>query len=248
MIDLTAKAAIVTGASRGIGRAVALALAKAGANVALIARSEEPLKALALEIEALGQKALAIAGDVGDAEAMDKAVKAVKEAFGAVDILVSNAGVTRDGLLLRMREEDWDEVLRTNLRGAFNLAKAASRHMIRQAGGGRIITIASVSGITGNAGQANYAASKAGLIGFTKSVAKELASRNVLANVVAPGFCDTDMTASLPAGVKAKAEERIPLGRFGSPEDVANAVLFLASPLAAYITGEVLRVDGGLAM
>ena len=236
-IDLTGKVALVTGASRGIGRAIALALGRAGASLALVATNEERLRQVAAEA---GAGALVLPCDVVDiAAAIDRA--------GAVDILVNNAGITRDNLLIRMKDEEWSRVIEVNLTAAFAAIKAASRHMLRKRWG-RIINITSISGITGNAGQANYAAAKAGLIGLTKSAAKELASRNITVNAIAPGFIETDMTGALGDEIKAKAVETIPLRRFGKPDEIAAAAVFLASDQAAYVTGQVIVVDGGLAM
>ena len=239
--------AVVTGAGRGIGRAIALKLAEAGANVVCLSRTEANSQKVADEITALGRQSWAVALDVGDTAAVEAAVAKILEDTGGVNILVNNAGVTRDGLLMRMSEEDWDTVLDTNLKGAFVLTKALTRNFMKLRGG-RIINVASVVGLMGNAGQANYAASKAGLIGFTKSVAKELASRGVTANVIAPGFIDTDMTGDLSDEVKETAKSHIPLGEFGAPEDIAAAAVYLASPDARYVTGQVLTVDGGMVM
>ncbi len=197
------------------------------------------------EIAAAGGEALALEADVSDYAAGERLVEAVAERFGRLDILVNNAGITRDALLLRMKEQEWDEVLQTNLKGMFNCSRAAARIMVRQRSG-RIINVASVAGISGNAGQANYAAAKAGVIGFTKVVAKELGSRGITVNAIAPGYITTDMTADLPEKLKAMVLERVPLGRFGEPEDVAQVALFLASPAAGYITGQTIVVDGGL--
>ena len=238
---------MVTGAGRGIGRAIALKLAEAGANVVCLSRTEANSQKVADEITALGRQSWAVALDVGDTAAVEAAVAKILEDTGGVNILVNNAGVTRDGLLMRMSEEDWDTVLDTNLKGAFVLTKALTRNFMKLRGG-RIINVASVVGLMGNAGQANYAASKAGLIGFTKSVAKELASRGVTANVIAPGFIDTDMTGDLSDEVKETAKSHIPLGEFGVPEDIAAAAVYLASPDARYVTGQVLTVDGGMVM
>ncbi len=243
-IDLSGQTAFVTGSTRGIGRAIASALYGAGAKVAVVGREEAKAKAVATE---LGERALGVAADVGTAAAVEKAVGEIEKGLGPIDILVNNAGITRDNLLLRMSEADWAEVLQANLTGAFNTTRAVLKGMMKRRKG-RIINVASVVGIAGNKGQANYAASKAGLIGFTKSVAKEYGSRNVLVNAVAPGFVDTDMTASLPEDVRAAMLGGISLGRMGRPEEVAGAVLFLASDLAGYITGQVLVVDGGLAI
>jgi len=242
--DFSGRVAIVTGASRGIGKAVALALGASGAAVVAIARGDQG-QATADAIVAAGGKAIGRSVDVADGPAVDALVKEAVEIFGKVDILVNNAGITRDTLLLRMKREDWDVVLQTNLTGAFVCSQAAIKVMIRQRYG-RIVNISSVVGQTGNAGQANYAASKAGLIGFTKSLAREVASRNITANVVAPGFIDTDMTRAVPEAVQKAWLEGIPVGRLGSPEDIANAVCFLASEKASYITGHVLAVNGGM--
>ncbi len=239
--------AVVTGAGRGIGRAVALALAEAGADVACVSRTEANSASVADEVKALGRRAWALAVDVADASAVNGAVEGLLEETGGVHVLVNNAGVTRDGLLMRMGDEDWDLVLNTNLKGAFLFTKALTRNFMKLRAG-RIINVASVVGLMGNAGQANYAASKAGLVGFTKSVAKELASRGVTANVIAPGFIDTDMTAGLKEETKEAARSHIPLGAFGKTEDVAAAAVFLAGPGAGYITGQVLTVDGGMVM
>ena len=238
--------ALVTGASRGIGRAIALRLAEDGANVAVIyAGSADKAEAVVNEITALGVNAKAYRCNVADSAAVNETVKAVTNDLGKIDILVNNAGITRDGLMLRMKDEDFDAVLDTNLKGAFNMIRACYSGFIRKKSG-RIINISSVSGIMGNAGQANYSASKAGVIGLTKSVARELASRGITCNAVAPGFIQTDMTENL--GDNNPLLNSIPLGRMGKPEDIAAAVAFLASDSAAYITGEVLKVDGGLAI
>jgi 3-oxoacyl-[acyl-carrier protein] reductase len=242
--DLGGKVALVTGGSRGIGRAIAGRLHAAGAKVAIVARDQTRSQAAAAE---LGDRAFAVAADVGKSEQVTKAVADVEKALGPIDILVNNAGVTRDGLLMRMSDADWDQVLDANLKGAFNTMKVVTRGMMKRRDG-RVINITSVVGITGNAGQANYAASKAGLIGLTQSVARELASRNVRVNAVAPGFIDTDMTRELSEEQRKKLLEQIPLARLGSGDDVAHAVLFLASDQASYITGQVLVVDGGMVM
>lgn len=245
-MSLNGKTALVTGASRGIGRAIALRLAEDGANVAVIyAGSADKAEAVVNEITALGVNAKAYLCNVADSAAVNETVKAVTNDLGKIDILVNNAGITRDGLMLRMKDEDFDAVLDTNLKGAFNMIRACYSGFIRKKSG-RIINISSVSGIMGNAGQANYSASKAGVIGLTKSVARELASRGITCNAVAPGFIQTDMTENL--GDNNPLLNSIPLGRMGKPEDIAAAVAFLASDSAAYITGEVLKVDGGLAI
>jgi 3-oxoacyl-[acyl-carrier protein] reductase len=242
-IDLSGRSAIVTGSTRGIGRAIAQTLASAGARVAVVGRdkgrAEEAATALA--------NARGFACDVSDPASVVALVDAVEKEFGAVDILVNNAGITRDNLLMRMKDEDFDAVLDANLRGAFVAMRAATRGMMKRRWG-RIINIASIVGLVGNKGQANYAASKAGLIGLTKSVAKELASRNILANVVAPGFIDTDMTAAMTPEARETLSRQIPLERLGKPEDLAGIVAFLASEHAAYITGQVFVVDGGMVM
>jgi 3-oxoacyl-[acyl-carrier protein] reductase len=236
------KVAVVTGAGRGIGRAIAMRLAGEGARVACCGRT---LANVAETAAAASGKAYAV--DVADGNQVSETAEQIVKDFGRVDILVNNAGVTRDQLLMRMSEEDWDAVLDTNLKGAFNFTKALTRTMLKQRAG-RIINISSIIGLTGNAGQSNYAASKAGLIGFTKSVARELASRGITANAVAPGFIVTDMTEALGEEAREALKSRIALGRLGAPDDVANAVLFLASDLAGYITGQVITVDGGLAI
>lgn len=245
-MSLNGKTALVTGASRGIGRAIALRLAEDGANVAVIyAGSADKAEAVVNEITALGVNAKAYRCNVADSAAVNETVKAVTNDLDKIDILVNNAGITRDGLMLRMKDEDFDAVLDTNLKGAFNMIRACYSGFIRKKSG-RIINISSVSGIMGNAGQVNYSASKAGVIGLTKSVARELASRGITCNAVAPGFIQTDMTENL--GDNNPLLNSIPLGRMGKPEDIAAAVAFLASDSAAYITGEVLKVDGGLAI
>ena len=248
MLDLTGKVALVSGGSRGIGRAIALRLAKQGAAVVITyqsnaAAAEEVVAAITAE----GGKAQAVQGDVRDMEAATAAVKAATGAFGRLDILVNNAGTTRDTLLPMMKEEDWDVVLDTNLKGAYHLTKAALRPMIRQKSG-RIISITSVAGVMGNPGQANYSAAKAGLIGFTKSVAKEIGSRSITVNAVAPGYIPTDLTSELPPDLIQRMVELSALQRLGTVEDVANVVAFLASDEAGFITGQVISVDGGLAM
>ena len=244
---LANKVAVVTGAGRGIGRAVALAYARRGADVACVSRTEENSAKAAAEVEALGRRAWAVAVDVSDTAAVDAAAGKILDDAGRVDILVNNAGVTRDNLLMRMSEEEWDTVINTNLKGAFNFTKAFSRTFIKQRSG-RIINIASVIGLIGNAGQSNYAASKAALIGFTKSIAKELAPRGITVNAIAPGFIETDMTAALDDKVRESIIGNVPLGRFGSPDDIAHAAVFLAMEPSGYITGQVLTVDGGMVM
>ena len=244
MMDLTSRVALVTGASRGIGRATAWALARQGATVVAAARGDNA-RPVAEEIAAAGLKAEALTLDVTDDQSVQAAVSGVLEGHGRIDILVSNAGITRDQLLLRMKREDWDIVLATNLTATFTICQAALRPMLKQRAG-RVIAISSVVGQTGNAGQANYAASKAGLIGFCKSMAREVASRGITVNVVAPGLIETDMTKGLTGPSREDWAEKIPLGRLGSPEDVAHAVCFLASDEASYITGHVLAVNGGM--
>jgi 3-oxoacyl-[acyl-carrier protein] reductase len=245
-VSLQGKVALVTGGSRGIGAAVAQALATAGAAVAVCARNGEAAAASAEAIAALGGQALGVAADVGRAEDAERLVKACLERFGRLDILVNNAGITRDGLVLRMKDGDWSDVLAVNLNGAFYCARAALRVILKQKQSGRIINIGSVVGSMGNAGQANYVTSKAGLIGLTKALAREVAARGVTVNLVAPGFIETDMTANLPDAVKETYRGQIPLGRFGTAADVAAAVAFLASDGAAYITGQVIHVNGGM--
>ena len=248
MIDLTGKSAVVTGASRGIGRAIALRLAKQGADVAFSYRGNEAAaQDTAGAIEALGRRALPVQGDATDPEAAEGLIKAALEAFGKVDILVNNAGITRDDLIMRMSMDSWRDVLETNLFGAFYTIKAVTRPMLK-AKGGRIINITSVSGQAGQTGQANYSSAKAGLIGLTKATARELASRGITCNAVAPGFVLTELTKDLPENLQAEITTRTPLGRFGTVEEIADAVAFLASDEAAFITGQVLAVDGGLVM
>jgi 3-oxoacyl-[acyl-carrier protein] reductase len=243
--NLTGQTAIVTGASRGIGAAVARLLAQNGAKVACVARSADKLAETVEAIRQAGGEAEAFSCDVTSRESVEQVVDSVVEKWQKLDILVNNAGLTRDTLMPRMSDDEWDDVINTNLRGAFLFARAASRYMMRQRSG-RIINMSSVSGIVGNAGQTNYSASKAGLIGMTRSLARELAGRNVTINAVAPGFILTDMTKAIAAIAMDEAKKRIPAKRLGEPEDVAAAVLFLASPAAAYITGHVLTVDGGM--
>ena len=248
MIDLTGKSAVVTGGSRGIGRAIVLRLAAQGADVAFSYRGNAAAaEETATAVRALGRRALPVQGDVSQPEAADALVKAALEAFGKVDILVNNAGITRDDLIMRMSVEAWQDVINTNLSGAFYATKAVTRPMLK-AKGGRIINITSVSGQAGQTGQANYSAAKAGLIGLTKATARELASRGITCNAVAPGFVLTELTLGLAQQLEYEITSRTPLGRFGTPEEIANAVAFLASDDAAYITGQVLAVDGGLVM
>ena len=247
MSQLTNQIAVVTGAGRGIGRAIALKFASEGADVVCVSRTQENSEKVAAEIRALGRKAWAFAVNVADAAAVSAAAEKILAEAGRVDILVNNAGVTRDGLLMRMSDADWDTVLDTNLKGAFLVTKAFSRAMIK-ARAGRIINVSSVIGLIGNAGQCNYAASKAGLIGFTQSVEKELASRGITVNAIAPGFIETDMTSELKPEMRDAILKQIPLGSFGSAEDIAGAALYLASPAARYVTGQVLTVDGGMVM
>lgn len=243
---LNGKVALVTGAARGIGRAIALALAKDGADIAMIAATESEAAMSTLdEIKAMGNKAMFIACNVADAEQVNGAVAKFLEEFGKIDILVNNAGITRDKLLMQMSEEDIDSVLSVNLKGCFHTTKACLRTFIRNKYG-KIINITSVIGISGNPGQANYSASKAGIIGFTKTVAKEYASKGITCNAVAPGFICTDMTDKMPDEAKKSMSDVIPLKRFGTPEDVANLVRFLADDASSYITGEVIKVDGGM--
>jgi 3-oxoacyl-[acyl-carrier protein] reductase len=248
VIDLSGKSAVVTGGSRGIGRAICLRLAEQGADVVFSYRGNETAAAAtAAAIEGLGRRAIAFQGDVTDPLAAEALVKAALEAFGKVDILVNNAGITRDDLIMRMDLDAWRSVLETNLFGAFYTTKAVTRPMLK-ARGGRIVNITSVSGQAGQTGQANYSAAKAGLIGLTKATARELASRGITANAVAPGFVLTELTKDLPDALKDEIIKRTPLARFGTPEEIATAVAFLASDDAAYITGQVLAVDGGLVM
>ncbi|KJE27586.1 3-oxoacyl-[acyl-carrier-protein] reductase [Geobacillus kaustophilus] len=245
---LEGKIALVTGASRGIGRAVALELARQGANVAVnYAGSEAKANEVAEAIRSLGREAIAVQADVARAEDVERMVKTTIDHFGRLDILVNNAGITRDNLLMRMKEEEWDAVINTNLKGVFLCTKAATRPMMKQRYG-RIVNIASVVGVIGNPGQANYVAAKAGVIGLTKTAARELASRNITVNAVAPGFITTDMTEALSPELKAEMLKQIPLARFGEPDDIARVVAFLASDAASYMTGQTLHVDGGMVM
>ena len=246
-LTYTERTALVTGASRGIGRAIALALAAEGIRVVCVSRTESSCGPVAEEIEKAGGSARALPVDVGDSAAVAEAAKQVLEEFGAIDILVNNAGITRDGMLLRMSDEAWDEVLRTNLTSCFSWTRALAHPMARRRWG-RIVNISSVVGIMGNAGQANYAAAKAGMIGLTKSLAREFASRNVTANVVAPGFIQTDMTAVLDEPVRDSILKTIPLRRFGKPEEIASLVTYLCAEESGYVTGQVFTVDGGMAM
>jgi len=241
------KVTIITGGGRGIGREIALHFALQGADVAVFDLNEEDIDACLKEIEASGRKALGVKVDVGDLAQVESAVQKVLDKFSKIDILINNAGITRDGLLLRMKEEDWDAVVRVNLKGTFNCTKVVSKHMLKQRSG-KVVNIASIIGIMGNAGQANYAASKGGIISFTKSAAKELASRNINVNAIAPGFIKTEMTAKLPEDRKQSMLKAIPLARFGEPADVAKLALFLSSDDSQYITGHVIQLDGGMVM
>jgi 3-oxoacyl-[acyl-carrier protein] reductase len=246
-VDLAGRVALVTGASRGIGRAIAVRLASCGASVAGVARTVEGLEPTLHAIRQAGGVAEGYAADVASSADVQRVVDEVEAKFQRIDVLVNNAGITRDGLVLRMEDKAWDEVVDTNLKGTFLFSRAVGAIMMR-ARFGRIINISSVSGLVGNAGQANYAASKAGVIGLSKSVARELASRGITVNVVAPGFISTDMTDSLPEKLKAEVKERVPVRRFGTPEEIADLVCYLAGPAAAYLTGQVIAVDGGLSM
>jgi 3-oxoacyl-[acyl-carrier protein] reductase len=247
MPQLASQIAVITGAGRGIGRAIALKFAAEGADIACVSRTAENAEKVAAEIRLLGRQAWAYAADVADSAAVAAAAEKIIQQTGKVDILVNNAGITRDGLVMRMSEQDWDTVLDTNLKGAFLFTQALSRGFLKQRSG-RILNISSVIGLMGNAGQCNYAASKAALIGFTKSIAKEFASRGVTVNALAPGFIETDMTAELTQEWKTALLDRIPLRCLGQPADIAEAALFLAGPGARYITGQVLTVDGGMVM
>ena len=248
MGKLDGKIALVTGASRGIGRAIAIALAKEGASVAVnYAGNSEKAENVVKEITEIGREAISIQGDVTNAESVTDMVKIVTEKFGKIDILINNAGITRDNLLIRMKEDDWDSVINTNLKGVFLCTKAVSRQMMKQRQG-RIINISSVVGVSGNAGQANYVAAKSGVIGLTKTSAKELATRGITVNAIAPGFIETDMTNALTENVGEQMMKQIPLGRFGKPEDVAKTAVFLAAEDSGYITGQTIHVDGGMVM
>ncbi|MBU0547757.1 MAG: 3-oxoacyl-[acyl-carrier-protein] reductase [Candidatus Omnitrophica bacterium] len=241
------KVALITGGARGIGQAIALTFAREGADIVVADVNLEIAQKTALEIQDLGRKVLALEMDVTNYEKVEEGVNKILDKMGKVDILVNNAGITKDNLLLRMSQADWDAVINVNLKGTFNCIKAVSRPMMKQRSG-RIISIASIIGLMGNPGQANYAASKAGIIALTKTVAKELASRNINANAVAPGFIQTEMTAKLPEDIKKKMLEAIPLAKLGTPQDVANICLFLASAESSYITGQVITIDGGMVM
>ncbi|MDZ5711687.1 3-oxoacyl-[acyl-carrier-protein] reductase [Jeotgalibacillus haloalkalitolerans] len=247
-MKLEGKTAVVTGASRGIGRSIAIELAKNGANVVVnYSGSEEKAKETAKEVEAAGTKALVFKADVSNADDVQAMLKETVSTFGSIDILVNNAGITKDNLLMRMKEEDWDQVMDINLKSVFLTTKAAARPMMKQRKG-KIINVSSIVGVMGNAGQANYVASKAGVIGLTKTSAKELAARGINVNAVAPGFIETDMTGELAEDVQASMKQMIPLDRFGKPEDIAKAVVFLASEDSDYITGQTIHIDGGMVM
>ena len=241
------KVALITGGARGIGQAIAMTFAREGADIVVADVNLEIAQKTASEIEGLGRKAMALEMDVTNYDLVEEGVNKILDKMGKVDILVNNAGITKDNLVLRMSQADWDAVINVNLKGTFNCIKAVSRPMVKQRSG-RIISIASIIGLMGNPGQANYAASKAGIIALTKTVAKELASRNINANAVAPGFIQTEMTAKLPEEIKKKMLEAIPLGKLGTPEDVANVCLFLASQESSYITGQTITIDGGMVM
>ncbi|MDQ0215092.1 3-oxoacyl-[acyl-carrier protein] reductase [Oikeobacillus pervagus] len=247
-MKLEGKVALVTGASRGIGREIALELARQGANVVVnYAGSEAKAQAVVEEIKSIGTEAVALQCNVADQESVQSMVKATIEQFGRVDILVNNAGITKDNLLMRMKEEEWDAVINTNLKGVFLCTKAVTRQMMKQRSG-RIINVSSIVGVSGNPGQANYVAAKAGVIGLTKTTAKELATRNITVNAIAPGFISTDMTEQLPEESKQAMLQQIPLARFGDPKDIAKVAVFLASDDSSYVTGQTLHVDGGMVM
>jgi 3-oxoacyl-[acyl-carrier protein] reductase len=246
-MNFEGRTAVVTGASRGIGKVIALQFAKHGADVACIATSQSGASITAAEVKALGRKSLGIGCDISNSENVEKTVEEILADFGKIDILINNAGITKDTLLMKMTDEDWDSVINVNLKGTFNMIRAVSRSMIRSRSG-RIINLSSIVGLGGQAGQANYAASKAGVIGLTKSVAKELGSRGITCNCIAPGFIETEMTEGLPAQMREQVVNKAPLGRLGSPEDIAGVALFLASEESSYMTGQVLVVDGGLTL
>lgn len=247
-MKLEGKVALVTGASRGIGREIALELAKSGADVAVnYSGSKEKAENVAEEIKAMGRNAFVIQANVGDSDQVQNMIKDTLSHFGKIDILVNNAGVTRDNLLMRMKEDEWDDVMNINLKGVFLTTKAVSRSMMKQRAG-RIINISSIVGVTGNPGQSNYVASKAGVIGLTKTAAKELSSRGITVNAVAPGFIETDMTEKLTDEIQNEMKKQIPLARFGQPEDIAKVVVFLSSDDASYMTGQTIHVDGGMVM
>ncbi len=247
-MELEGKNVLVTGGSRGIGRSIALTLAKEGANVIInYTSNDDRAESVVKEIESFSVRGLAVKANISKASQVDKMMATIREKFDGIDILINNAGITKDSLFVRMKEDDWDQVMEVNLKGVFLSTKAVTRQMIRQKYG-RIINMSSVVGVVGNPGQANYCASKAGLIGFTKSLAKELAGKNITVNAIAPGFIETDMTKVLSDSVKESMVDAIPMGRYGKPEDIANLVAFLASDKAAYITGQVIHVDGGMAM
>lgn len=247
-MGLTGKCAVVTGASRGIGRAIALQLASEGAKVVVnYSGSEQKAQEVVDEIKANGGEAIAVQANVADADSVQNLMKSALDTYGSIDILVNNAGITRDNLLMRMKDDEWDDVINTNLKGVFLCTKAVTRQMMKQRAG-RIINISSIVGVAGNAGQANYVAAKAGVIGLTKTTAQELASRNILVNAIAPGFITTEMTEGLPEDLKEGMLKQIPLAKLGQPEDIAKAVVFFASDSANYITGQTLQIDGGMVM
>lgn len=247
MIDLTGKVAIVTGASSGIGQAVAVAMAKAGADVAVCGQNQERLAATAATVTTTGRKVLQYAMNISQAEPVQQMVEDVHKQWGRIDIMVNNAGITRDGLIIRMSEQDWDDVMTVNLKSVFLCSKAVAKVMMKQRSGA-IVNVASIIGLIGNPGQSNYSASKGGIIAFTKSLARELASRNIRANAIAPGFIETPMTEKIPEALQKKMLESIPLGRYGKPEDVADLAVFLGSERSAYITGQVISICGGMVM